>query len=342
MLARNKPHPAAWGMVWLIFVWFVGLRHQVGGDWVNYLRITEVINLLPLSDALRVQEPIFSLLTWVSAKLGFGVYGVNLIGAAIAGAGLFAYCRKQFSPWMALATALPFLVIVAMMSANRQGMAIGIVLYVMSRWQSLGILKRSFGIALAAMFHTSAAILMVLSVIDLNISAWRKAALLMLVSVAAILILSSSDAAFNRYTQIYIQSQPEGVYSSGAVFHLLLNAVPGAIILLFRRRWMALVEDWRLIQQLSIISIALLPFVTLFSVAVGRMSLYLFPVSIAFISNLQRLASSSDFRALIRMLTIFILAVILWAWLEFANSAVTYLPYKNVLLIYPDQMALPR
>ena len=338
----KRVHKALWAIVWLLCVLFVGLRHKVGGDWGGYLIITQRIHDLSFVEAIQEQEFLFSLTTWLSTQAGAGVYGVNLLGAAIVFAGLFSYCKTLRSPWLALAASMPFLVVVAVMSANRQGMAIGILLFLMSRWGSLGVLRRSAGIAVAAMFHTSAAFLLLLSVVDLKVARWKKAVLFAGAAAGSLGLIIRSEAAYTRYTQVYIRDQPEGVFSPGAFLHLSLNLVHALLMLAGRRRWRQLVPNWPMIQQLSWTAIGLVFLAPFFSVAVGRISLYLFPISIVFVSTLPQFILRPEGRALVRTALVFLLGAVLALWLMFANTAFTYLPYKNALTVESFELALPR
>ena len=336
-----RPNRVLWGAAWLVYVLFIGLRHEVGGDWGGYLMITERISQGNLLDALHDQEFLFSLLTWSSTRLGMGVYGANLLGAVVFCTGLFAFCGRLPNRWLALAAATPFLVVVAVMSANRQGMAIGIVLLVMSKWQRLSLIRRSFGVVVAGMFHTSAFLLLLLSVADLHISRKKKFVLMLIASVAVVWLVSRSEAAWYRYTTIYVQ-QSAGAYSPGAMFHLMLNLVPAIFMLVFRRRWSRVVENWPLLRQLCWLAAGLLLLAPFFTVAVGRMSLYLFPISICFVAYLPQMTKSPVGRALVRTSSVLALGAVLGVWLIFANTAYTYLPYKNVLTIQASELSLPR
>lgn len=330
---------ALWAVVWLLFVLFIGLRHEVGGDWRGYTLITERIGQLSLQEALFDQELLFSLLTWVSASLGLGVYGVNFVGAVVFCTGLFAFCGRLPNRWLALTAATPFLVVVAVMSANRQGMAIGIVLYVMSRWQKWGVLKRSTGILLAGLFHTSAVLLLVLSVADMRISRAKKTILYIIAGTLGLWLASRSEEAWYRYTSIYVQ-QSAGAYSPGAIFHLLINLVPGAIMLWSKRRW-ELLSMWPLLRPLCWMAMALLVLSPFFTVAVGRMSLYLFPISIVFFTHLPSFVPGSG-RALVRTVTVSFMGAVLAMWLQFANTAFTYYPYQNALFLNAWELELKR
>lgn len=338
----RRKNNAFWALAWCAFVLFIGLRHVVGGDWDGYLIITDRIADGSLLDALSQQEVLFSLTTWISTHSGLGVYGANVAGAIIFCTGLFAYCARMPNRWLALAASVPFLVLVAVMSANRQGMAIGVVLFVMSRWHEMGIVRRSVGIVIAALFHTSATLLLILSVADLKISRFRKVLISVILVAFAFWLTSRSEEIWYRYTEIYMDRGTTSVYSPGAIFHLLLNLAPAGLMLLFRRRWSAVVPNWPLIQQLCLVAFVLLALSPFFTVAVGRMSLYLFPISISFLSCLPMMLQSAPARAMLRTATVGLLAVTLAAWLAFANTAFTYLPYQSALFVDPHKLGMPR
>jgi EpsG family len=332
---------AFWILTWTVFVCFIGLRHQVGGDWAGYLLITEDIAASTLEESLTRQEALFALLTWISTRLGLGVYGANFFGAIIFCTGLFVYCASQRDRWLALATATPFLVVVVAMSANRQMIAIGIILFVIAKWNKFGVFQRSVGIAVAALFHASAASLLLLVVSDIKMGRVKKTVLIALASGFGLWLLVISEAAFQRYTSVYVD-QPEGVDAPGAVFHVLLNAVPAVAMLWWRRTWSRLASDnWTLLYSMCWVALALLIIVPFFSVAASRISLYLFPISITFVPTVAQLLHRQIAKVLYRYIVILCFAGVLAAWLEFANTAFTYLPYQNVLTIESYELELP-
>lgn len=337
----RRPHAVIWAIAWLLYVLFIGLRHEVGGDWTGYLTITERIHQMSLLEAVRDQEPLYSLVTWISSKLGAGVYGSNLFGAVLFCTGLFAFCARLPNRWLALAAATPFLVIVAIMSANRQGMAIGVLLFVMSRWKEWSVPKRAAGILLAGSFHSSALLLLVLIVLDLKVHRIAKIFGTIAMASVAVWLVSRSEASWYRYTTIY-RDQSAGAYSSGAIFHLLLNLIPAALMLAMRKTWRRLTADWGLLRPLCWMAVGLLFLSPFFTVAVGRMSLYLFPVSISFIATFPSLVQRAEARALVRLLSVTALGGVLGVWLAYANTAFTYRPYQNVLFVPAWDLALPK
>jgi len=337
----RRNHAVLWAVAWFVYVLFLGLRHEVGGDWTGYLMITETISRSSLQESLDYQEPLYAFITWVSTRLGLGVYGSNLLGAVIFCTGLFAFCARLPNRWLALAAATPFLVIVAVMSGNRQGMAIGVLLFVMSRWKEWGLTKRGLGTLLAGMFHSSALLLLVLTILDLKINKVVKLIAVFVMAALAIWLVSRSEAVWYRYTTIY-RNESHGAYSPGAIQHLSLNLVPALLMLATQKYWRRLPVEWGLLKPLCWMAVGLLVLVPFFTVAVGRMSLYLFPVSISFVATFPSLVQRAEGRALVRLISVTALGGVLAVWLAFANTAFTYHPYQNALLIPAWELALPR
>lgn len=329
-----------WIVAWMVAVLFVGLRHRVGGDWGGYVIITDTIGDLPFSEGVSYVEPLYATVCWIASRLGTGIYGVNFTGASIFFAGLFAYCRNLRNPWLGLTAAVPFLAIVTAMSANRQAIAIGVVLFVMSRWGEYSFVRRTLGIGFASGFHSSAAFLTLLAIFDLKMSVWRKALMMTIAGALGFWLLVRSDAG-DRYLATYVQEPAEGVYAPGAMFHLLLNLVPAVVMLVSQAKWREIVPNWPLVRQLSITTLVLFALVPFFSVATSRMSLYLFPVSMAFTANLPLLSRSPALGLVIRAASVGVLAVVLALWLTYANTAWAFFPYQNVIFMDSRRLELP-
>ncbi|OOY98796.1 hypothetical protein BOW22_07130 [Solemya velum gill symbiont] len=116
------------GWFWLIFVLFIGLRFEVGGDWGNYLRYYEMAYGEPLASLLSGRgDPGYVFLNWIAANNDWGMGFVNLVCAVIFMTGLISFSSKQPAPWLALTVAVPYLVIVVSMGYTRQGVALGLI-----------------------------------------------------------------------------------------------------------------------------------------------------------------------------------------------------------------------
>ena len=122
-----------WLSIILLMTLVIGLRFHVGGDWYAYLRIYRYI--FETQDSfgsdlvyLVAGDPGYLLLNWISAKLNGGIAGVNLLCGAIFSIGLSIFCRNLPRPFLALAVAMPYMVIVVSMGYSRQAVALGVTM----------------------------------------------------------------------------------------------------------------------------------------------------------------------------------------------------------------------
>ena len=333
MLANVRLRPdrdrLLWGLAWILLVLFVGLRDHVGMDWNNYLHMTRWIEIYDWQRSLERAEPGYVLLTEISLQLGFGVYGVNLVVAMIFVSGLFSLCRVTGNKWLALAVAYPILIVVVANSATRQAAAIGILLWLVGSWRSLGTTVRILAVLAAASFHYSALAYMGFVAFDSNRSVAVK-----LLLIAAVLLVTGYLVfrleARTRYLETYVLAQRARVISPGAALHVILNAVPAAILLLYRRHWSYLVPS-RIVYYLAILTLILLPLSLFYSTAAGRLSYYLFPVSVCVFAALPGAFTPGRGRAVVSLLVSVGLVLQLWVWLNFANNRRGYIPYDNLL-----------
>ena len=87
------------GLYLALLVLMVGWRHEVGADWIHYLYPLEQALTLSWTEGMMAGgDPAYGLLTWLSAHLGLGIYGVNLVCALVFAAGLLVFARNSPSP----------------------------------------------------------------------------------------------------------------------------------------------------------------------------------------------------------------------------------------------------
>lgn len=333
---QRRPHPFAWMMTYIALVIFIGLRHKVGMDWNNYLYMAERVGTGSLLESFNYAEPAYAALLWISVQLGMGVYGANFVGAAVVCAGVLRYARTTPSPWLALTVALPILLIVVAMSANRQAIAIGVLLWLIATWEGSSVTRRTLFILLASMFHVSAVFLLIFVAFDLKIRPAYKA-ILSAFAVAAVIGFMQYSGGADRYDATYVSGQSEMTYSPGAQLHVLLNGLPAALLVLGRRIRKQLFPS-PLHLQMALLALAMVPLAAIISAAAGRMSLYLFPVSMYVFSALPKFVNDAAGRILARLLLGGVFVTMAWFWLAYANSSLAHVPYRNALFMHPSEL----
>jgi hypothetical protein len=317
----------------LFLTLLIGLRDQVGGDWITYLPYLDRSIGIPFADIFLEDEPGYGLLNWIGGNWGGGVYLVNTICALILSIGLLQFCRAQPRPWLALTLAFPYLITVVAMGYSRQGVAIGLEMLALLALQRDQLLRFLAWIAIAATFHRTVLVLLLLPAATLSPSLRFSQLLRLSLLAGAGYGLYSAILApdLNYYTQGYLEAQYQ---SQGALIRVVLSLLPASAFLPFRRRFRLPPTSqriWTLISCLAVLAVIGL-FTVVSSTAVDRLALYLIPLQL-FVGS--RLPDTRLFgippNTWTQLLVAFSLAVLL-VWLLFAGHSKYWLPYRNLLL----------
>lgn len=315
-----------WILVFLLLIIFIGLRFKVGGDWGNYQRNLYAAAMMDISDISIRNDPAYLLISIASLRLDLGMTGVNLIGAILFSVGLVMFCRSMPRPWVALACAVPYLVIVVAMGYTRQGIAVGLSMIGFVALGRQKLFSFIFWVLVAALFHKTAVILLPLA--GLVFSRNRVfSMLLILVTFGASYVFVLQDS-IDHLLDAYVD---ENMVSSGAMIRLAMNAMPAALFLYYRNRFIISDIERRFYSILSIVSLVIFTafFVTNLSTALDRLALYMIPLQLVSFSHLPdalgRRGGSNV--ALVLCILLYYLVVML-VWMNFATHARYWLPYQ--------------
>ena len=314
--------------MFLFLALMIGLRHQVGGDWANYMLIVEATTNLSLAEALGSmnRDPADTFLNWLAAQSNLGLYLVNSVYGTIFTWGLLVFCREQPRPWLALTVAVPYLITVVAMGYSRQGVAIGLVMLGLVALTKQRVIKFLFVVVLAATFHQSAVILVPLAVL-----AGTGRRLWMLLWVGCTVIFSYGlllQKSVDNLVAGYLDSHYD---SAGAAVRIAMNAVPATLFLLLRNRFQvpsAQRSFWTL-MSLGALAFVLLLYVSPSSTAVDRVALYWIPLQLFVWSRIpDAMGRSGAANAVWVYAVVAYSAVVYFVWLFFANYALYWLPYQ--------------
>jgi hypothetical protein len=318
--------PTRWRYMFVLLVLLVGLRHQVGGDWDTYIEHIDMVKNEPLTAALASGDPAYSLLNWLATPLGMGVYFVNIACAVVFAWGLVVYCRSMPLPWLALVVAAPYLVMVVAMGYTRQGAAIGLAMLGLVALDKDRVVTFVLWTVLAATFHKSAVILIPLAIFHHTKRPWLEW-LIVLGSTALMYVLlleQSVDSLRSGYLEAEYQS-------SGAAIRIAMNALPAAIFLVLRKRFVLTPVQrtfwtWMSLGGLGFVGLLM---VSPSSTAVDRVALYWIPLQLFVWSHLP-VALGQPGRANKRWIQYVVIysAAVQFVWLFFAKTAFAWVPYQ--------------
>ena len=323
---RSSSQRLTWFALLILFILFIGWRHEVGGDWGSYIAHFNYIRYYRLSDVLLEGDPGYYLLNWIVFKLGGSIYWVNLFCATLMIAGVSNFSRQQPMPWLSLLVATPYLLIVVAMGYSRQAAALGLVLIGLSALGNRQTRQFVAWVLLGALFHKSAVLLLPIAALAATKNRiwtyfWVGVTAL---AGAYLLVFDSIDDLWANYVEANYQSQ-------GGLIRVLMNAVPALIVLVFRNQLFYSVHERKLWIWMAILSLITVPLVAISSTAVDRIALYFIPVQLLVFARLPLLAKRTGERQLLSLGVFSYYALVLFVWMNYAAHAQYWLPYQNYL-----------
>ena len=320
----------SWGLsfqlYFVLLLFLVGWRHQVGGDWGNYLPTIDAAFQLSFAEAMAQSgDMAYNTLTWLSAHAGAGIYGVNLVCALVFAYGLMVFCQNSPRPWLSLAVAVPYLVIVVSMGYTRQGVAIGLVMLGLVALDKGSMVKFVAWMVVAALFHKTALIL-----IPMAIFAGRKnwvAVTGVLLTAVLLFFLLLSEYVDNLVAG-YITDQ---YASSGAAIRIAMNAVPALVFLVFRQRFHLTDAQRTFWTWMSLGGLAFIGLLAISpsSTAVDRVALYWIPLQLYVWSRWPAAMARTHIAQLPWVaIVLFYSLVVQFVWLFYADHSHLWVPYQ--------------
>ncbi len=318
---------------WIFFITFftlvIGYRVEVGGDWGSYLGYLERVRYYRFSEIFELGDPGYQIINWLSNRLNWGIWGVNLFCGLVFSIGLAVFSRSLPRPWLSLTVAVPYLLTVVAMGYSRQAVALG---FAMLGLVSLGhkrVFWFAFWVVVGATFHKSAVLLLPIAALASTRNKYWTAFWVGLVAVLAYVLLLQDDAE-----NLYVNYVVAEYQSQGALIRTAMNAVPAALLLVWQRRFRLAEGEAALWRWFALISLAFV-FVlvaTPATTAVDRMALYLLPLQLFVFARLpEAWGRGRDECALWVLAVVAYYALVHFVWLNFAGHASAWLPYRNWL-----------
>ena len=325
--STRKSKLMPWLFLGIFFILVIGLRDQVGCDWYNYVRHFESTEGVSLAQAFtQVKDPAHTFVNWWMGQWGWGVYGVNFIYAIIFVTGLITCVRTQANPWLALAAAVPYMVVMVSMGYSRQGVALGLFMLAITYVEKGKFKSYVFWVLMATMFHKSAIILLPLGLFFSTGSMWLRVVIMIPVLYGGwdLMLAEKQEQLWETYVENQMQS-------SGAYIRVIMNFFPAMLLLMYRKQWKRHYADYPFWFWVAMGSIASMFLVGAATTAVDRVALYFIPIQLAVFSRLPYLARKQMSPKMTKIIIILIYTAVLFAWLVFASHSHCWIPYQNIL-----------
>jgi hypothetical protein len=300
----------------------IGLRFEVGGDWMAYKRMFMAAEYGRLGTA----DPAYRFLNWAVQGINGDLWLVNLICAAVFVWGLYRFSVKQPEPWLAFVVAIPYLVIVVAMGYTRQAVSIGLLMAgLASLLAGASSLRMAAYIAGAALFHRTAVVMMPL-VVFASKRTYLLSALAMIAATILMYDILLTETAGDLF-KYYIE---EEYASEGALVRVAMNVIPATLFLLRPSAFGFDLRFTRILRYLCYGALIIFALVLFFpqSTALDRLALYLAPLQIAVWSRVPLAYRAGR---LARLLIVSYACAVQFVWLNYAAHSELWLPYR----VYP-------
>lgn len=321
---------AAWIVYTAALAIFIGGRWKTGGDWGNYYNNLQPFYWLRLGEAAATTKDVgFTVLSIVASQFTTGIVVITMFTGIVMAVALLIFCLNQPRPWLCMAVAFPYLVVVCGMGYIRQGIAISFILIGLVALERERIGRYVVWVTIGALFHATA-----LALIPLGALASRKNRLVVIALIVAATVLAFRFLIASRTSSLMTNYVDADASSSGAFVRALMGALPGAIFLLFRKHFGLSGSALLAWTVLSAAAIAAVPASLLYSssTVVDRLGLYLLPVQCLVYGRLpDALAKTKQQRLLFAVGILLLYITVFFTFINFADHANAWAPYRFYL-----------
>ena len=316
---------------------FVGLREKVGGDWINYLEILDLADQPNISSVPLLRDPSYFILSWISLRLGLGIYGVNLACALVFSISLLIFCSRLPRPFIALTLSIPYSVYVLAMGYTRQSVAVAFIFLLITYQSQLSIKSSFILLTLATSFQQTTLVCFSWLLPQLQYKSSSKRATLFYLLTFTSLILALYFLFLNNRISIFINNYlgEDVMNSSGAIYRVILSSLPSLLFLTHSNRLdlhpreKSLITSICLYTLICLLSFAFIPSTTV----IDRLALYSLPIVPYVGSHLPELKPYNLSPSACNLLCVSLALTSFFAWILFSpNAASAWLPYRNILL----------
>jgi len=317
--------------VGVALVFLIGLRHEVGGDWLRYMYSAYGITKGDDFDfyGFYSGDIGYRFIHWVSVNYFNGIYTTNFISAIVFVTGLLRFCKAMPIPWLALLTSIPFIVIVVSMGYTRQSVALGALMHGLVVIINGGKETRFYlYTVIGSLFHFTVLIVLPFFFI-FNLKSLKRIS----VFFATVLLAIISATVFEQTMHMVYQYITMKVHhSDGGVIRVLVSFITAIIFFIYREKFKSAFNDERLWFSFSVVVVLLFIFSFFYSTVADRVAIYFMPLQLVVFSRVPMLISSDYYRTVFILGVVFLNFIMLFGWLNFGNHSSQWLPYQNILL----------
>lgn len=320
----------------ILFVFFVGLRYEVGCDWESYNWHFNNISSNQFTNLLRNEDNHYDIGYAIITKiisLKFNYYVHNLIYAILFVVPLFIFSSKIKRTYLSLVIAYPYYIVVIGMGPIRQSVVISFLFLSLLFINNGKYWIFYYLTIISALIHQSSIIINGIIFLNIIPSIKRKQKIYkyLFISITSIILIYNYEFITNKlfsYTFYYLKIIKP---ANSAFIIWVINFFTSIIYLKYKNRFKNSEKIKKIISSICISEIFLLPLLFYNSVISYRLLLYYFPKSIYISTIIPDLKIINLNKNFLVYSIILISNASLFFWLNFASHSYCWLPYRNII-----------
>ena len=330
-------------ITFLFLTFFIGFRNEIGCDWNAYFENFSSVNskslniLFTQNNIKELGNQIYDIgytliIKILSFRFNFEI--IILILSLFFTVPLFIFCSQLKRPYLALTISYPYFFVVIGMGLIRQSIAISLLMLCIIFISNKNFNKFLLFNIFSSLFHFSAIIFSSLLFIFVDYFQKKRLNLLIALILGTILILLTFYNYEPVFSKILAYLNPSNSYNEAksAIVIWTINFLPITLYLNNISKFKFNKFLKRIIIFFFVFEIFLFFLIFFNTIFAYRFSLYCFPISIyiiSFLPDAEILKIKSEY---ITFSIVFLCFASLNFWLQNANHASCWLPYKNILL----------
>ena len=314
------------------FIFFVGFRDDVGGDWGRYRNYYE-FQLKP-NDIFSFQKIFksghdagYEFLQLIFLNLNLEFYFFTLFLGLIYICALANIAKKNDYKIFTFLIALPFLILIVGMGYIRQATALGFIIFALDQLNKSKSINFFILIFLAILFHKSALIFAPFILINSK----KKIIILIPLLFLSFFIYYFLYIDLTRLFTLYLGSL-QHLESGGAMIRYFFNLVPAIIFLSYSKILSNNNIEKKIYLTISVIILLFFPLVIYSSTSADRLLVYFSIIQLLVYPRINRLFNDSKFSIVyIKYTHIFIMIsyfIFLYTWFSFSTFSDVWVPYQ--------------
>ena len=318
---------------------FVGLRHEVGGDWINYQLsysyITKQNFYEFITSPLNYNEFGYKLIILLSNTLSnkYFFHISNYISALIFVFFFINFLKHFTYKSLIFFFSIPYLIIVVSMGYTRQSIAVGFLLLGLLYINKDKDIKFIFIILLGSMFHKT--ILFGLSFLIIKHLNFKKYNIYLILLLIFFILVPLYTSTFIELASNFLSEKK--IQTSGAKIRLFINLLIAIVYFYIRKDWNNNFYNKR-IMDYSMFLMVIFFFITFFLEGpiisgLDRISVYLFPFNLIVISNFMTRVKSNNQKLFFSFIIILFSYLFFLIWAYYGSYSHFWFPYQNLLLL---------